>query len=47
MQEDIDRAVEHGWYEKAAKLHHEIEGIRKAKFMANFGDYSVKKSKTK
>jgi hypothetical protein len=41
---DIKHAVKNEWYDKAAKLNHEKEGLRKAKFLANSGDCHVQKA---
>lgn len=39
-----DKAVENGWFEKAARYHIEIECTRQLKFMINKGDYHVRPS---
>ncbi|WP_299496466.1 hypothetical protein [uncultured Shewanella sp.] len=36
--EDIKHAVKNEWYDKAAALNKQNEGIMKAKFIANSGD---------
>lgn len=38
-EEERDHAAKSGWYEKAAKYDVLIEGLTKAKFLANSGDY--------
>ena len=43
-EDEIKHAVKNEWYDKAAKLDHVKEGLRKAKFLANSGDCHVKQS---
>jgi len=43
-EDEIKHAVKNEWYDKAAQLNHEKEGLRKAKFLANSGDCHVEKS---
>lgn len=41
LEEECVHASKNQWYEKAAKLQMQREGVRKAKFMAEAGDYVV------
>lgn len=43
-ESDVKHAVKNEWYDKAAKLNNEIEGLRKAIFLANSGDCHIRKS---
>lgn len=40
--EERDNASKNEWFDKAAKLDNEIEGIRKAKFIVQSGDCEIK-----
>lgn len=44
LEADRDSAAKNGWFDKAAKLDDVIEGIRKAKFLANCGDHHAQNS---
>lgn len=44
LEAEIKHAVKNEWYDKAAKLAQVKEGVRKAKFLANSGDFHVKPS---
>ncbi|MFK5949516.1 MAG: hypothetical protein QM500_12190 [Methylococcales bacterium] len=41
LTEERDHAASEEWYEKAAKLDNVLEGVRKARFIANSGDCHV------
>lgn len=43
-EDEIKHAVKNEQYDKAAKLDHQKEGLRKAKFLANSGDCHVEKT---
>lgn len=42
IDEEIKHAASKEWFDKAAKLDHQKEGLRKAKFLANSGDCHVR-----
>ena len=41
LYSERDHAASNQWFDKAAKLEHLIEGIRKAKFIATSGDFHI------
>lgn len=38
FEDEREHAANNGWFDKAAKIDNILEGIRKAKYVANSGD---------
>jgi hypothetical protein len=45
LEDERDHASKMGWFEKAAKCHVNIEGLRKSVQMIKLGDYTIKDDK--